>query len=57
MEIGRGLADKNGNGVFKLLALLLEENSLSAGGIQQSFFLRNVQAGCDSTSVPGIDEL
>ena len=57
MEIGRGAIDEDGDGIFKLLALLEEESGLRARGSEQRFFLSDIEAGCDSAFVTGIYEI
>src|SRR4029077_8225944 len=51
------LADQNGNRVFELFPLLLQENSLRPRGIQKRLFLRDVQAGGYAAFMTGVYEL
>ena len=57
MVIRSGFAEKDGNGVFKLFALLIQQGELGAGGVKKSFFLRNIEAGRDAAVVTGVDEV
>src|SRR5579884_635535 len=57
MKIGRGPADESGNGILKLLALLEEKSGLSSCGVQERFFLSDVEAGGEAAFVAGIDEI
>jgi hypothetical protein len=44
VKIGSRLADEDRDRVFKLLALLLQQDGLRARGVQERFFLSDVQA-------------
>ena len=57
MKIGSGLADQDGDGVFKLFALLSEKSELRARGVEQRFFLRDIEAGGDAAFVTRIYEV
>jgi len=48
VEIGSGLAGKNGNGILKLFALLAEKYRLSARSVEERLFLSDVEAGSDA---------
>src|SRR5579859_230895 len=57
MKIRRGLSGEDGDGIFKLFALLLEKDRLRARGVEESLFLRDVETGSDSAGVARVDEL
>ena len=51
VEIRRGLSHQDGDGVFELFALLLQEDRLCARGVEKRFFLGDVEAGGDAAFV------
>ena len=57
VEIGSGLAGENCDGVLKLFALLAEQSCLRARGVEERFFLSDVQAGSDAAFVARVDEI
>ena len=57
VEIRRGFADQNGDGVFELFALLPQKNGLGARGVEQRFFLRDVKTRGDTAFVAGVHQL
>ena len=57
MVIRSGFAEKDGDGVFKLFALLIQQGELGARGVKKSFFLRNIEAGRHAAVVTGVDEV
>ncbi len=54
MKIRCGSTDQHGDGVFKLFALLAQQNELGARGVEKSFFLRDIQAGSYAATVARI---
>ncbi len=57
MEIRRGFTHQNGDGVFELFALLLQEDRLCARGVEERFLLRDVKTRCDTAFVAGVHQL
>jgi len=49
VKVRSGAIDQDRDCVFELFALLLEQRGLRARRIEQGFFLRDVEAGCDAT--------
>ena len=57
VKVWRGAIDEDRDGVFELFALLEDERGLRARGVEQRFFLRDIEAGCDAAVMAGIDEV
>ncbi len=57
MKVGGGFPEQDRNCIFKLFPLLQEQYRLRPRGIQQRFFLRNIQPRGYAAFVPLIDQL
>src|SRR6267143_5139115 len=57
MKVRRRFCDQDGDSIFELFPLLLEQDSLGPRDIQKRLFLRNVQPGGHPAFMPGIHQL
>ena len=57
VKVRCGTSHQDRHGVLKLLSLLLQQNRLGPRGIQQGFFLRDVESRRHASLVPRIDQV
>ncbi len=57
VKVGSAAIDEDGDGVFELFALLQHQSGLRARGVEQGFFLRDIETGGDAAVVAGVDEV